>query len=260
VAVYAARIWCAKALQEKGELVEAEELLQENLVGSGLTPASPEWRESLFELGQLLHADGRYKQAIEKLTEAVEREKLLVGGQQFPYERPVVLGLYTIAEAYRLSASEPGQRLLTSTIESDRQETRRQITGALEQAANYYAIVRSLINRRQETAQLAEWDQAILRNSYFSLGSVLFDLGRYNEAIEAYSDAEARYQNDPLVLEIFVQVANCYRRMDRIVEARGALERAKVVLKRLPADGAYLESTNYTREEWTDLLDRLSKW
>ena len=58
-------------------------------------------------------------------------------------------------------------------------------------------------------------------------GSVLFELRRFEEARQAYQNVITLYQNDPVVLESFVQVANCWRRLDQPVMARGNLKQAK---------------------------------
>src|SRR5262249_37944508 len=50
---YRARWLAAKAYVEKGDAAAAEKLLRENLNGEHLTPASKEWRDSLFTLGRL---------------------------------------------------------------------------------------------------------------------------------------------------------------------------------------------------------------
>jgi len=70
---YQARIDCAKAHWYQGNQEEAERLLRSNLYGSDLKPSSPEWKDSLFELGALYHETGRYAEAIRLLEEAVER-------------------------------------------------------------------------------------------------------------------------------------------------------------------------------------------
>ena len=77
---------------------------------------------------------------------------------------------------------------------------------------------------------------AMLRNCYMLEGAVLFDLGRYKDAIEAYSNVSSLYPNDPFVLETFVQIANCWRRLDRPDNARGAVQQAQIALERLPAE------------------------
>ena len=68
---------------------------------------------------------------------------------------------------------------------------------------------------------------AMLRNCYMLAGTVLFDLKRYNEAIDAYSYVSSLYPNDPFVLETFVQISNCWRRLDQADNARGASSRPR---------------------------------
>ena len=57
-ATYRARILSSLAYLELGNTKEAEALLRQNLDHSDLTPASLEWRDSLYALGKLLHAQG----------------------------------------------------------------------------------------------------------------------------------------------------------------------------------------------------------
>ena len=56
-----------------GDLKQAEIYLQANLDGDQLTPASKEWRDSLFALGDLLHVAGRDAEAIVRLEDALQR-------------------------------------------------------------------------------------------------------------------------------------------------------------------------------------------
>jgi tetratricopeptide (TPR) repeat protein len=82
-------------------------------------------------------------------------------------------------------------------------------------------------------------------------------LGQYEVAIEAYSSATNRYHRRAEVLEAYVQIAACYRKLGKTVEAKSTLEQAKYALKHLPEDAVVDETTNYDREEWTRLLDTL---
>jgi hypothetical protein len=43
-----------------------------------------------------------------------------------------------------------------------------------------------------------------------------------------------------------------------VAEARGTIEQARVILKRMPQDAAFDETTRYGREEWISLLDWLA--
>jgi tetratricopeptide (TPR) repeat protein len=95
---------------------------------------------------------------------------------------------------------------------------------------------------------------ALLRNCYFGRADALFDLRRYDDAIQAYSAATNRYQNEPESLEAYVQIATCYRRLARPNEARGTLEQARVVLERIRPDADFLRTTRLDRQQWDDLL------
>ena len=100
----------------------------------------------------------------------------------------------------------------------------------------------------------------MLRNCYMFEGAVLFDLGRYKEAIEAYSNVSSLYPNEPFVLETFVQISNCWRRLNRRDNAHGAVHQAQIALERLPADAEFANTTAMNREEWRMLLANMSKW
>jgi tetratricopeptide (TPR) repeat protein len=250
-AVFEARFWCSKAYQEKGELDKAEDLLRLNLTGDTLTPASLEWRDSLFELGRLLNGVGKYQEAIGYLNEAIAR---------YPQVDQAIEAQYLVAESYREAARVPLDRLKSAEIESVRVAQTKEMRDLLEGALQNYKAVLEILNRREEASPLSEHEAAMLRNSYFAIGSVLFDMGRFQESIKAYSNASTRYQNEPLVLEAFVQIANCHRRLGKDLEARGAIEQAKVVWKRLPTKVDYTKTTNHTRDEWQKLLDLLGSW
>lgn len=248
-ASYDARYLAAEAHLERGELSEAESLLRQNLTNDLLTPESREWRDSLFLLGKVLHTDRRYEEAIQRLQEAVAR---------YPNTPQSIEAQYLIAEAYREAAKVPQEKLETDSIETARIAHQKQKNQYLAGAIENYQQVQGVLNQRQEQRELTPLEKAILRNSYFALGSAQFDLGRYEDALQTYSAASNRYQHDPEVLEAFVQMASCYRRLNHPLEARGTLQQAKVVLDRLPKDAPFTVATNFTRREWTELLDWLS--
>ena len=101
-------------------------------------------------------------------------------------------------------------------------------------------------------------EKSILRNCYFALGLSLVDLNRFDDAIRVYSTISNLYRNEPEVLEALVQTASCYRKLDRLVEARGAIAQAKVALDRLGKDADFTRTTNFSRDEWRQMLDRLA--
>jgi TolA-binding protein len=91
-------------------------------------------------------------------------------------------------------------------------------------------------------------------------GSVLFQLRRYEEARKAYANVSTLYQNEPFVLESFVHIANCWRRLNQPIKARGTIEQAKLVLQRLPPDTDFKIATNFDKQYWQILLSEMSKW
>ena len=248
IASYSARLLASRAFGQLGNPKEAEALLRENIGGNLLTPASKEWRESLFALGKLLVQQERHQEAIDVLSEAVAR---------YPQSRPSIEARYLIAEEFRRAAKVPQQKAQSDTIETARVAHLREVQKYLTAAIEHYEDAQRILNRQRELESLTPLEQAILRNSYFAVGMALFDLGRYEDAIRAYSTATNRYQHAPEVLEAFVQIAGCYRRLSRPMEARGAVRQAKVVLSRLPEQAPYEQATNFTRKQWTELLDWL---
>jgi TolA-binding protein len=283
-ASYRARLVAARAQMERGNLQEAKRLLLANLEGTQLTPESVEWRDSLFALGALLHDEGQmleaqgqkqqreaqttgtsekaeaaeaelahakelYEQAARRLQEAVAR---------YPDLPQVVESRYIIAESFRALGRFARQKLERAKIETTRLEHSRELHRLLTAAVAEYEHVQETLTSRRERAQLSALEQAILRNCYFARGAAFYELGRFDDAIAAYSAATNRYHNDPEVLDAFVQLFQCYREIGKPEEARGVVEQAKAVLARLPEDADFSKPTNHSREEWARVLDWLA--
>jgi tetratricopeptide (TPR) repeat protein len=251
-ASYRSKILASKALVDAGDLAGAEVLLLENIQSEYLTPASIEWRETLFQLGRLLHLEQRYSDAIERLEEAVAR---------YPEDRQSTLAHYLIADGYRQQAKEISTELEKTVVESARLALGREMHRLLEGAITHYDQAMARLQSPVEASasqEPAEAQATILRNCHFMKGAALFDLGRYDEAIRAYSSATNRYQHEPEVLDAYVKVADCYRRLNRLSEARGTIEQAKVVLNRMPGDVSFADKSNFDRQEWARHLEWLS--
>ncbi|MDX1947340.1 MAG: tetratricopeptide repeat protein [Pirellulaceae bacterium] len=276
-ATYRARLLECEALAEVGDISAAKELLLDNLYRHALTPQSTDWRDSLFALGLLLcreagdletksrlagvdqveaepkqaglklleQSHATLQEAIRTLTEAVQR---------YPEAGQVVEARYKIAESYRHSAKWPRKKLGVVTIETSRLALNRQIQQELLSACDEYSQLITVLSDAEQAKRRPASELLILRNCYFGRADALFDLGRYEEAIAAYSAATNRYQQTPEALEAYVQIASCYRRLNRPQEARGTLEQARVVLERIHADADFTRTTRLDREEWTDLL------
>ncbi|MDA1053916.1 MAG: tetratricopeptide repeat protein [Planctomycetota bacterium] len=277
---YRARVIAAQAQQELGNLGQARALLEANLEHESLSPRSIEWRESLFALGELLYLDGvdqetqsrlegvatdlptsrktafkflemshkSFHEAIAHLDEAVKRD---------PDARQAIEARYRIAESYRHAAKLPRRKLDAVTIDPTRKKLTEELNNELAAAESGYRELIGLLNTKQEQSELSGIEQRILRNCYFARADALYDWKRYEDAIQAYSNATNRYQQEPESLEAYVQIANCHRRRNRPAEYRGTLEQAKVILERIRPDADFLQTTRYTRDEWEKFLDGL---
>jgi tetratricopeptide (TPR) repeat protein len=252
--VHQARLECARAYQQQGRVDQAEKLLMTNLVGGALRPSSPEWRDSLFALGELLYQAERYDEAINKLQEAVERYR-----QDPEAEKETLVAQYTIARSYHNAADGPSKRFQDAKTETEKQAARLVLTEYLTRAHESYQAVQRKITLRGRLEGDA-MDRALLKNCFLMQGAVLFELRRFDEALQAYGNVITSYQNDPIALESFVQVANCWRRLDQPVKARVTLDQAKMVLKQLPPETDFLATTNFSRQQWELLLGQMSNW
>jgi TolA-binding protein len=276
---YRARLLASTALIEKNQLSAAQELLSDNLYGFSLAPQSVDWRDTLFALGALLYrqaqdlesksrlvgidrtaSEGRreglalleqahtaFEDAVRTLTEAIER---------YPEAPQVTETRYRIAEAHRQAAKLPRKRLLNVTIQTSIAALHRQMHDDLQAAVDGYSSLITTLSDRDGSQHLP-LEAAILRNCYFGRADALFDMARYEDAIQAYSAATNRYQHEPESLEAYVQIASCYRRLGRASEARRTLEQARVVLQRIRPDVDFAKTTRLARQDWGQLLDWL---
>jgi tetratricopeptide (TPR) repeat protein len=250
--VYAARVLCARANAEKSAVAAAEQLLRANLTAQGLTPASREWRESLLELGKLKYMAGEYPDAIRALREYVER---------YDGEEPnSLLARYFVAQCYRHAAREPLARLAAAITENERLKHRTQAEELLIEAVNHFSQVQRTLTLKNAEAPLDSLEQAILRNCYLLRGDVLFSMKDYEKSLEVFRNASSLYQHDPVVLDAYLQIASCHRRLGQLQEARGAIEQAKIVLSRMPGDANFTTATGFGKEQWSRVLSDMSNW
>ncbi len=249
IAVFRARILAAQALEERGHPDQARRVLEDNLESPALTPASLEWRDSLFALGRLLYRQGHYEEAAKRLDEAVRRYG----------DTPQALeGRYLLAECYRQAARLEGQRLESEQVESVRVARYQKVRQLLAAAAQQFQQAQEALARQEEQRPLSPLEKAMLRNAVFAAGDVLFAMGRYDEAVRAYRQAAQRYQHHPEVLEAYLQTARALEQLNQPEEARAALQQARSVLARLKADPSFGQTTNYTAQQWEELLDQLT--
>jgi len=246
-AAYRARLLAAQAHAEQGEAEQAEALLEKNLNGN-LAPHSIEWRDSLFALGQLYYQQKRYQDAVRRLSEAIRR---------YPHDPHTLDARFTMAECYRQSAHRLQAELEEDLVESLRKAKVKKRHDDLTAAMTQYEEVQRTLNSRQELTPLTELERKTLRNCYFDIGLTWFELGEYDKAVQAYTVASTRYQNSPVALEAYAEIARAYRRMKKPDQARASLRRAREILKRMQTQDTFTQVTNYDNQQWDELLQWL---
>jgi tetratricopeptide (TPR) repeat protein len=257
-ATFQARIDCAKAYWNDGNTTRAEQLLRDNLAANSIGPTSREWKDSYFELGMLLHEMGRHEDAIGTLEMAIDR---------YEHDPQRLVSQYLIGESYRRWAQELLDRAPQVRTESERKKNQELLNERLNTALSHFEEVQRAITLTTHDIHNEPLMGSMLRNCYMLEGAVLFELGllldnedRYKEAIEAYSNVASLYPDEPFVLETFVQIANCWRRLNQADKARGSIQQAQIALARLPPNADFTGATALNRDEWKALLADMSRW
>ncbi len=249
-ASFRARWLAALAWAELGEAARAEALLLENVEGDQLTPQSVEWRLSLFALARLLYDQGRFAEARRRLDEAAIR---------YPNDPHALEARYLAAEACRRQAALLAQEAESESSLDTRLARRLQADRLLEAALERYALALAELETEFSRGSLPTERRLLLRNCQFARAATLYHLRRYEQALTAYHAALNHHQDSPEVLEAYIQIAACHRRLGQDAQAKAIMAQARLALSRLTDEGAFTARTNYNREEWTRLLDLLDR-
>ena len=168
-ATFQARIDCAKAYWQQGDTGHAEQLLRVNITGSTLKPASPEWKDSLFQLGTLLHEQNKYEEAIDTLENAVER---------YPDDPQRLVAQYMIGESYRRWAQDFLTDARRNTTASEHDKIMQEATKRLNTAYNHFEDVQRSITFKTHDIHSDPLMGTMLRNwTIVYFGNLIGSLG-----------------------------------------------------------------------------------
>jgi len=229
---------------------EAEELLRKVVGGSMGDARTPQYREALLSLGDLLYQTRRYERAIELFEEARAR---------YPDVDGVDLIRFRLADAYRLSARTLEQTLAGEAMpDSRRREMERLVRERRQAAIAGFEQVRAGLEGK-DPRQRTPLERVYLRNSYFYLGDLAFEMGDYQEAIRQYDRARERYPEDPASLVAMVQIVNAHLESGDDARARTANERALRFFNSLPDEVWDDPTLPMGRKEWEQWLGATSR-
>ena len=275
---YDARLYAAFAHVEAARFDAAKQLLNENLTDGGLTPESSVWRDSLYTLGELLfrqanethlrwalaapNEDASQPQATIELKQAqpILEEAIIELGEaitRFWPDRRAKHAAYLKARAHKLAAVWPKlESESVDSLDAAKRQLRQQADEHLTAALAGFVDLRRELASREEEQTLSSEQQATLRNCYIAEADTLFELGKFEEAAEAFRAVSLRYLYEPPALEALLGQSKCLQQLNRPREARLVIRQALVVLGRIPseADGQFTETTRYDRKRWQALL------
>lgn len=195
-----------------------------------ITPDAAEFREALFELAHLHYRTGRYELAISRIREITER---------YPNDERMGQLYFLMGDSYRKSAGVLEGRIAEATtsaatrpaldVAEAKREREKRLLGAREQYDKVIGLWKHAELKR-------DLDRLYLKLAHFYRADCVYDLGEYVEAIKLYGEAAFRYQDDPSALAAYVQIVNSNVALGRLDEAKAANERAKWMLRRMPAE------------------------
>ncbi|HZL36915.1 MAG TPA: tetratricopeptide repeat protein [Tepidisphaeraceae bacterium] len=267
----------AEALMAKGAdgFPKAQRVLlavvENNLI---LDPNAEEFRQALFELAQLYYRTDRYEEAIARLDEMTQR---------YPRDPDMAQLVFLMADSYRKSAgllnaktptptptrTTPGSPLAALAVQAKAAFTATNFADAAGSAAAGQAEANAARHDRlgkakrlfdrvvdlfREKAPSRDLDKLYLKLSHFYRADCLYDLGQFELAIKSYDSATLRYPDDPASVAADVQIVNAYCALGRFDDARAANERAKWLLKRMPADAFNDGRFSMPKKYWDDWL------
>jgi tetratricopeptide (TPR) repeat protein len=272
-AAFEARYMVGVCHAQRREFDLAEKVWRSVLSWPDLSPKAVEWQQSLYSLGKLLYESGdaqlREAELLERQERTGEADIARTGAfgrwgeaiasldqylQRYPDASSAHEARYMLAMAWQKSALALERRFQAAETDNARIDLRSKIVGRQEHALENFSQLLNELRLLFEEDRLDDYGQTMLRNCYFDLARTCFELGRYEEAISAYSSAANRYPLRSETLTAYVQMSNCYTRLGKVAESRSMLEQARIILKQIPEVAFQSPTTTMNRADWEHWL------
>ncbi|MDB5325712.1 MAG: hypothetical protein JWM57_1281 [Phycisphaerales bacterium] len=212
-----------------------------------LDPSSEEYKQALFELGQLGYRAGRYEQAIVRLDEFAKR---------YPKDDRFGQVLFLTADSYRKSAQQLSSKLSTASTADPGFDPRELTNTKRDRLGRAKTLYDAVVDKYRDSLPSTDTEKLYDKLAHFYRADCLYDLGEYEKAIPLYDNAAFRFQDDPSALAAYVQIVNSWCRLGKPEQAKAANERAKWVLRRIPPEAFANGSFSMPKEYWEQWL----KW
>ena len=226
-----------------------------------ITPAAEEFREALFELAQLYYRTDRFEESIARLEEMTTR---------YPEDARAGQLVFLMADGYRKSAALLAGPKASASVSANPKATAAAAAAQAEalaarkdRLARAKKLYEQAIEKYAKHPPARDLDKLYLKLSHFYRADCVYDLGGFEEAIRLYDSAAMKYQDDPSALAAYVQIVNSYCALGRVAEAKTANERAKWLLKKIPAesfDNGQFSMPKAYWEQWLKWTNDAGLW
>jgi tetratricopeptide (TPR) repeat protein len=242
-----------------------------------LDPSANEWQASLFALGRLQYQIAvttrpqpqtnaataqnpnpeetrlRPLAAYDCLDDAIRRLEEFVA--RYPKRPECPEARFLLAKALQDRATLPRFQLKRAETENARKELKAKVQSLLTEAENQLETLIDILQTPESAGLLNPLEQRMVRDAYFERAHNLYALEKYDRAIEAYTNAANRYADDPSVLLAYIQMANCYDRLGKSIDARGVAIQAMLIHKNMAEKVFTRDKTLMSRDEWRTWLE-----
>jgi tetratricopeptide (TPR) repeat protein len=248
---------------------KAEAALRATLDSPLLTPDAEEFRLALFDLAELHYRTGRYVEAVQRLEELEAR---------YPQDERTGQLLFLMADSYRKSAGELAPPVgktsatpaavvgvaavssatptpadpATPTVAQEAANRAERIAARRDRLAKSRQLYDRVVERYRDAPPKSDLDEVYQKLAHFYRADCAYDLAAYEEAIRLYDAAALRYQDDAGSLAAYVQIVNAYAALGRPDEAKAANERARTLLRRMPAAAFKEAQRTMPQKSWDD--------
>jgi tetratricopeptide (TPR) repeat protein len=276
IAVFAAMYLVGACEVERNQSDKAVAAWQRVLREPHLDPSANEWQASLFALGRVQFeiamtmktepaSEGaavpgstqelrpRPPAAYERLDDSINRLEEFVA--RYPNRPEGPEARFLLAKALRDRAVLPRQKLKRAETDNARKELKTEIQRQLGEAQDQLEMLIETLQSKETAGLLDPLGQRMLRDAYFERADNLYAMDKFEKAIEAYTSAANRYIEDPNVVLAYIQMANCYDRLGKPIDARGVAIQAMLIHKNLPEKAFTPDKTLMNRDEWRTWLE-----
>jgi len=253
---------------------DAERTWRAMLTSEDLEPDANEWRLAKFAIGRLLarRASNHYGKSLPDEGTESTQEQLKLRKDAYDLWREAVLHLdeylkrypesderiparYLLAKSLQSSAQEIREKLTESMPDNARKELFRELSQTLNRSGDEYRALQQLLQELRVSEQLDEYGQEMYRTTFMAIPQTQFEQERYADALNGFRTVISRFSDHISVLPAYLQMARCYKRLEKPDEARRQLEQARVVLGRLPDKAFDSPSSGQTREQWGEWIE-----